>query len=151
MQQNPDSLERKNKKTNDGKRRNKAIFHEGRPTSPKEFGKCNIHGKSYTWNNNESWKIISTPDLGLTLGDAAAAVAIATAASVITTAKQRTTGAALTAASIAAKAIKFPTTIGENNDNGTAVTKITQDQLNEFTRIQANLGNQMPDFLGKLG
>ena len=52
---------------------------------------------------------------------------------------------------IAAKAIKFPTTIGLNDDDGTAVTEITQDQLNEFTRIKANLGNQMSDLLGKLG
>ena len=54
-------------------------------------------------------------------------------------------------ASIAAKAIKFPTTIGENDD-GTAVTEITtQGQLNEFTRIQANLGNHISDLIGKLG
>ena len=76
------------------------------------------------------WKIFSTPDSGLTPGDVDAAAAIATATAAITTTKQRTAGAALTAVSIAAKVIKFPTIISEDDDDGTAVTKITQDQLN---------------------
>ena len=64
--------------------------------------------------------------------------------------KQRTSVGAVNA-SIAAKALKFPTTIGENDDGSTAVTEITtQDQLNEFTHIQANLGNQMSDIISKL-
>ena len=93
-----------NKKTKDGKRRQKPTPHEWRPPSPEEFGKRVIHRKPYTWNNNGSWKIDSTPDSGLTPGDTAAA---------------------------AAKAIKFPTTIDDNagiNDDCTAVTEITQDQ-----------------------
>ena len=90
-----------------------------------------------------------TPDLALPPEDAATATAIATA--VISHAKQKIwVGTAFNNASIAAKAPKFPTTIGENDD-GTAVTEITtQDQLNELTRIQANVGNQMSDLIGKL-
>ena len=91
----------------------------------------------------------ATPGLGLTPADAAASTAIATAGTAIYNAKHRTAGAALNAASIAAKVIKFPTTIVKNDD-GTAVTEIiTQDQLDEFTRIQANLGNKMSDLIGK--
>ena len=86
--------------------------------------------------------------MGDTQEDASAATAIATSAPAIKNVKQRTTGTALTASSIAAKAFKFPTTIGENDDGGTAVTEITQNQLNEFTSVQANLGNQISDSLG---
>ena len=59
-------------------------------------------------------------------------------------------GAALNNTSIAAKALKFPTIIGENDD-GTTVTEITtQYQLNELNRIKANVRNQMSDLIGKL-
>ena len=87
--------------------------------------------------------------MGLTPEDAATATAIATAA--ISHTKQRTlVGSVLNNTSITAKALKFPTTFGENDDS-TAVTEITtQDQLNEITRINANLGNQMSDIIGKL-
>ena len=89
--------------------------------------------------------------MGLIPEDAATATATAIATAAVSHAKQRTSvGAALNNASIAAKTLKFPTTIGANND-GTAVTEITtQDQLNEITRINANLGNQMSDIIGKL-
>ena len=61
--------------------------------------------------------------MGLTLEDAAAATAIAT--TTISHAKQRPSiGSALNNASIAAKVLKFPTIIGENDD-GTAITEIT--------------------------
>ena len=78
-------------------------------------------------------EIDSTPYSCLTPGDAAAAVAIATAAAATTITKHRIDGAALTTAAIAAKAIKFPTIIGEDtdiDDDGTAVTEIIQDQAN---------------------
>ena len=73
----------------------------------------------------------------------AAAIAAATAAAIATTG-QKTAGAALNAATTAARAIKFPTIINNDTstgDDGTAVTEITQDQANEITLIQANLGN----------
>ena len=132
------ALREENKKPNDGRRRNRLPPYEWHPPSPAVFGKRVILGKPYNLKTNGFWNIVSTPDSGLTPGDAAAAASIATAAAAITTANQKTTGAALIAA---AKAIKFPTAIGENNDNGTAVTKITQDQLNEINRLQANIGN----------
>ena len=109
------------------KKKKKPTPHEWRPPSPEEFGKSVIHGKPYTWNNNGFWKIVSTDDLGLTPGDAAAAAAIAITAAAITTTKQITVGAALTAASIAAKTTKFPTIIGEDagiDNNGITVTVI---------------------------
>ena len=88
--------------------------------------------------------------MGLTPEDAAAATTIATAAAAINNTKQRTVRAALNAASIATKAIKLPTTIGENDD-GTIVSEITtQDQLNEISRINTDLVNQMSDFIGKI-
>ena len=96
----------------------------------------------------------------ISLGDAAAAAAITKATATITTNKKRTAGAALMAASIAAKANKSPIIIGEDtgiDDDGTAVTETTQDQMNEINRIQANLGNYktsingMSNFFCKLG
>ena len=42
-------------------------------------------------------------------------------------------------------------TIGEYDDDDTAVTETTQDELNKFTHIQPNLENQMSNLLGKLG
>ena len=144
-------MDEKNQKPNYIRRRKKTVTHEWRSPSQEEYGKIVIHGKPYTWNNNGFWNIDATPNSGVTSEDADAAYYIATIAAAITTVKQRTSRLALTAAFIAAKAIKFPTTIGEIDDDGTAVTKITKDQLHEFTRIQANLGNQMSDFLGKLG
>ena len=89
-----------------------------------------IHGKPHTWNNNGSWKIDANPDSGPIPEDAAAATAIAKATAAINNAKQRTARAAVNAAPIDAEAIKFPTTICENDDDGTAVTEITEDQLN---------------------
>ena len=53
--------------------------------------------------------------MGFTPEDAAAATAIAKATAAINNAKQRTAGAALNAASIAAKTIKFPTTLPDAN------------------------------------
>ena len=47
---------------------------------------------------------------------------MAAAAATITNDNQRTAKAALNAASIASKAIKLSTTIGENDDAGTAGT-----------------------------
>ena len=53
-----------------------------------------------------------------------------------------TAGAAVDAASTAAKAIKLPTTIEDDGGTiGTATTEITQNQANEIHRIQANLYN----------
>ena len=89
--------------------------------------------------------------MGLTPEDTATATAIVTAAAATNNVKQRTAGAAPNAASIAAKAIKFPITIGKNDDDGTTVIEIIQDQLDESTRIQAILGNRLSDLLGKLG
>ena len=134
-----------NKLPNDGKRRKKPTPLEWRPPSPEEFGKRIIYGKPYTWNNNGSWKIDSTPDSGLTPGDSAAAATIAVATTAaITATGQKNAGAALHAATAAAKAIKFATTISNDasiNDDGTAVTEMTQDQAIEIQRIQANLDN----------
>ena len=142
---------KENNKPNNISRKKKTIPHEWRPPSPEEFGKRVIHGKPYTWNNNGSWKTDATPDSGLTPEDAAAATAIATAINNTFAAKQRTSVGAANA-SITSKALKFPTTIGENDDGGTAVTEITtqQDQINEITRINANLGNQFSDIISKL-
>lgn len=84
-------------------------------------------------NTNGLWKIVTTHNLGRTPGDTSLAATIATATAAITTAKQRTAGTALTASSITDfKVIKFPTIIGKNNDDGTAVIEINQDQLNEI-------------------
>ena len=138
---------KENNKPNNLSRKKKTCPHEWRPPSPEEFGKRVIRGKPYTWNNNGSWNKDATPDSGLTHEDAAAAVAIGNAFA----AKQRASVGAANA-SITSKALKFPTTIGENDDGGTAVTEITtqQDQINEINRNQANLSNQYSDIISKL-
>ena len=132
---------KEDQKPNNIRRRRKTTPRKWRPTSPEKFGTRVINGKSYTWNNNGSWKIDATPDSGLTPEDAAAATFIATAAAAINNTKQRIAGTALNAASVTTKAIKFPITIGGNYGNTTVAEIATQDQLNEFTYIQANLGN----------
>ena len=64
---------------------------------------------------------------------------------VISITGQKTAGAALAAASNAAKAIRLQTTIDDciedRNTIGTVTTEITQNQANEIHQIQANLDN----------
>mmetsp|Transcript_20990 Transcript_20990/g.21372 ORF Transcript_20990/g.21372 Transcript_20990/m.21372 type:complete len:176 (-) Transcript_20990:219-746(-) len=137
----------------------KPVPHEWCSPSKEERRKRIIHGKPYIWNNNGSWKDNNTPFSCLTTpSNTAAAVAIASTA--IASTEQKTVGVALTAAAATAKAIKLPTTIGDNagiDDNGTAVTEITQDQVSKIYRIQENLDNYatsingMFSFLQKIG
>ena len=157
------SGKKKIKKLTTTKEKKKPTLHEWRPPSTEEFCKRVIHGKPFIWNDNGSWKIDSTPNSGLTPGDATTAATIATASAAITTTRQETAGAALTVAAMAAKVIKFLTTTDDDAgnagiaDNGIAVTEITQDQANEIHRFKANLGNYktlingMSNLLGEFG
>ena len=129
------------------------IPHKWRSSSPNEFGKRVIHERPHTYNNNGSWILDTTLDSSRTPEDAAATTAITM--SII---GQKTAGAALVAASAAAKAIMLQNTIGDDKStNGTATTEITQNQANEIYRIQANLSNHattiegMSSYLSKFG
>ena len=103
--------------------------------------------------------------IAATTAAAAAAAAIAsttfaipTNIAIISITGQKTAGAALITASVAAKAIRLQTTIDAGiDDKGTVRTEITQDQANKIYRIQTNLDKYatsiegMSSFLRKLG
>ena len=108
-----------------------------------------IHGNPHTLDGTSSWKKDKSPDSGLEAPgttNAAAAIAAssvnpAVAAALLSTG-QSTAAAAIKAAAATAAATKFPTTIG--TDESTAVptgTTLSQEDISEINRIQANLGN----------
>ena len=145
-----------------GARKKETVPHEWCSPWIEEHSKCVIHGRPYVWNSNGSWIDSNTqfPCLTTPSNITAAAAAAAIASMVINSTTQKTTRAALTAVTNAAKTIKLPTTIDDNtsiDNNSTAVTEITQDQVNKINQIQANLNNYatsidgMSSFLQKLG
>ena len=130
-------------------RRNKTIPPQWRPPTLDENNKRVIFGNPHTWDGIGSWKKDKVPDSGMEAPGTTSAVA-ATAASSVTPAAaaailstgQTTAAAAVKAAAAAATAMKLPTTISTDDSTAsTAPTTITQDQVNEINRIQANLGN----------
>ena len=130
-------------------KRTKQVPHQWRPPTSEENNKRVIHGNPHTWDGNSSWKKDKSPDSGLEApGTTTAAAAIAAssvnpaAAAALLSTGQSTAAAAIKAAAAAAAATKFPTTIG--TDESTAVTTgttLSQEDISEINRIQANLGN----------
>ena len=130
-------------------RRMKPVPIQWRPPTTEENNKRVIHGNPHTWDGTSSWKKDKSPDSGLEAPgttNAAAAIAASSvnpvAAAAILTTGQSTAAAAIKAAVAAAAAIKLPTTIATDDKPAvTTGTTLTQDQVNEIYRIQANLGN----------
>ena len=117
-----------NTNNNNNDKRKKLVPHQWCPPTNDEKIKRFIHGKPYTWTRKSSWIKDNTPDSGLE---------------------------SPTAAAMTGKSTNFPTSI-DGGDDATALTFLTQDQVSEINRIQANLGNlgttigQMTSYLGGL-
>ena len=130
-------------------RRNKTIPPQWRPPTLDENNKRVIFGNPHTWDGISSWKKDKSPDSGMEAPGTTSAVAATAASSVtpaaaaaILTTGQTTAAAAVKAAAAAATAMKLLTTIATDDSTAlTSATTLTQDQVNEINRIQANLGN----------
>ena len=138
-----------NSNNNNGNKRKKPVPHQWRPPTDDENNKRVIFGKPYTWNGKNSWIKDNTPDSGLeSPADIASAAAIAILG-------QKNAAAAIAAAAMAGKPTTFPTSVA-GGDDATALTFLTQDQLSEMARFQANMDNlgtkvsQMTSYLGGL-
>ena len=140
-----------NSNNNNGNKRKKPVPHQWRPPTDDEKNKRFIFGKPYTWNGKNSWIKDNTPDSGL---ESPADIAAASAAA-ITILGQKNAAAAIAAAAMAGKPTTFPTSVA-GGDDATALTFLTQDQLSEMARFQANMDNlgtkvsQMTSYLGGL-
>ena len=128
-------------------KRKETTTHKWRLLTSDEKNKRTIHNKPYTWNGKNSWVKDNTPDSGLkSPADIASAATIAILG-------RKIAAAAIAAAAMAAKPTTFSTSV-VGGDDPTALTFLTQDQLSEMARFQANIDNlgtkvsQMTSYLG---